>query len=176
MSTVTQPVPGNPTDPTSLETDVLNSNNAMIVNCAATNAANQAHYDQAGENYNLNALSGQKHDPPLVPPTAPKSWIVLPPDANGYQWYAQTGPALTPTPPLKIDAVDLGTLTVPVPLHNHLSIDWDAWRPNTKWVPANKDDGWPNELITPPQTAPDGTVHTYERFSTPFGALYLAVS
>ncbi len=34
----------------------------------------------------------------------------------------------------------------------------------------------PNGLTTPPQIAPDGTVHTYERFSEPMGGLYLQVS
>ena len=144
--------------------------------CAHLNANEQANFDGKVRDYNANMETGQHHDPPLVPPTAPKSWIVLPPDGNGYSWYAQTGPPLTPTPPLKLDVVDLGTLTVQVAVPNHLSINWATWRPGNPWVDANKDDGWPNALVTPPQQAPDGTMHTYERFSTPFGALYLQVS
>jgi hypothetical protein len=144
--------------------------------CALLNANLQFNYDTAVRNYNLNAGSGQTHVPPLVPPVAPLSWIVLAPDANGYQWYAQTGPPLTPTPPLTIATTDLGTLTVATPIPNHLSINWATWRPGNPWVDANKDDGWPNALVTPPQTAPDGSTHTYERFSDPFGAMYLQVS
>ncbi len=70
----------------------------------------------------------------------------------------------------------LGGLLPAVPIPNHLSITWDTWRPTSRWVDGNKDDGWPNDLETPPQKAPDGTMHTYERFSDPFGVWYLQVS
>jgi hypothetical protein len=138
------------------------------------NGDNQRIFDSAVADYNAGMASGVKMQ--LTPPVAPFKYVLTAPDVNGEVSYAQsTTERLTPTVPIFTGTAN-AQLTVTTPIVNHLSINWDTWRPGSKWVDANKDDGWPNTLETPPQKAPDGSMHTYERFSTPFGALYLQTS
>lgn len=140
---------------------------SSIAQCAHLNNDLQTRYDMAVRDFNANMETGQKHDPPLVPPPAPKSWVVLAPDANGYQFYDQTGPALSPTPPLTVDTTDLGTLSVPVRDPNHISV---GNRISGAWFQVGTGDGTPNGFVTPPNTkSADGVTGSFTKFGAPVG-------
>lgn len=108
-----------------------------------------------------------------IPPKPPTGYSVSLPNADGLVYCQPSGLPVCAMPPLPTYN---GGLHVTTSVAGHISINWDAWRPNSKWVPANKDDGWSDDVVTPPQMAPDGQMHTYQRFPTPFGALYLQQS
>jgi len=135
------------------------------------NAQRQAHYDDAIRDYNANMETGQKHDPPLVPPEAPYAYVLNAPDALGLIWpVLSTTERLKPTPPLKVDTVDLGTLVPPKPVANHWSLNWASR--SGKWVTAGLDDGMPGGFMTPPLVDalhPSDPPHVYERYTTAVG-------
>lgn len=139
------------------------------------NADLQYKYDQAIRDFDANMESGQKHDPPLVPPVAPRSYVISPPDDHGLVFAVQAGPPLTPTPPLKIDTVDLGTLApqakVPGVIHVTRVI-------SGSWYGVGADDGNPSGFMTPPGTkSDDGSTGVFEKFGAPVGnGWYLKVA
>jgi len=158
---------------TSLADAIVNLRNGAIAYCQSRNDNDQAIFDVACNNYNLNAGSGQHHDPPLVKPVPPAKWVLSPPDQNGFIFPMQSA---TETIPINVPLqdVDQGTLTVMTPIKNKISINWGTQ--NGAWVDAWKDDGFPLGMVTPPIQAPDGSMHTYEKFGGIGGAWYLQVS
>jgi hypothetical protein len=136
-------------------------------NCVHLNANLQTIYDSAVVDYNRNMEIGVKHDPPLKPPIAPLTWVVLPPNSDGYQFYDQTGPALTPTPPLKLDTTDLGSLASLTPSTAPQGVFMGIGKQNgmSKFYDANYGDTVPSGLPAPPTS--DG--HTYLKYGSPVG-------
>ncbi len=141
---------------------------ASAADAAHTNANNQILFDTAVVNYNRNMESGQKHNPPLVPPVAPIKWILLAPNAEGYQFWGPDpkGETITPTPPLKIDTTDHGDLPSltpsTAPPNVFMGIGHSA---GGNWFDANYGDTIPSGKQAPPQ--PDG--HTYTKVGSPVG-------
>lgn len=163
------PVGMMPTDGTDTSTIGSQANIAASseANAVHMNANHQILYDTAVENYNLNMGSGQKHNPPLVPPVAPAKWVLLPPGVDGYRWYGPSDTeVLTPTPPLKLATTDLGSLPslTPsnAPRNMFMGIGHSA---GGQWYDANFGDTIPGGQPAPPQ--PDG--HEYIKVGSPVG-------
>ncbi len=154
---------------TTLADSQQNNKAATTAWVAQLNAQQQAIYDQAVRNFNLNMQSGQTHNPPLVPPTAPLAYVVSAPDANGYVWPVIGTTPLMPTPPLTLATVDLGTLKPPTRDPNHIDVGKAIPGGGGKWFTVGPNDGTPNGFVTPPTTSEDGVTGIFLKFGAPVG-------
>ncbi len=150
---------------TTLADSQQNNKAATAAWVAQLNAQQQAWYDGAVRNYNLNMQSGQTHNPPLVPPTAPLAYVVGPPDANGYVWPVVGTTPLTPTPPLTVATVDLSTLSKPF----FPQVGKATPGGGGKWFDALQGDTFPNGQTTDQTTSADGVTGRFQKFGAPVG-------
>lgn len=139
------------------------------------NADNQHIYDARVRDYNANMTTGQKHDPPLALPIQIRSYVVTEPDQFGLVYPEQIGPYLTPTPPLTLVTLDLGTLSIPVRDPNKIEVGKRIG--SGRWFSVGPDDGTPPDFVTPPgTTSSEGVVGQFEKFGGVGGSWYLQVA